>query len=298
MTLHVSTDAKDQTTASGGEQADFPPVVDCHAHIFQEDMPLSSNAWTRTDYSFTADDYLALLDQYGIHFGVISGLSITGFYNDYMISELRKHRRLRGTAIVSPAATDRYSLERMQGDGIVGIRLQLARMAELPDFRSEEYNLLFRRVRDLDWHVHVAIEGPALPPVLAALEESGVKVVIDHFGHPDPKLGVNCPGYRAVLAAAERDNTWMKLSGGFRLLGTAAWQTNPNGDADKIADDLAKDLVSHVGPERLLWGSDCPFVGYEGRITFDYALDRFRRWVPDARDRWRISQTALKLYFS
>lgn len=295
MTLHVSTDAAAQTSTVDA-QTDLPPVVDCHAHIFQQDMPLSSNAWTRTDYSFTADDYLALLDEYGIHFGVISGLSISGFYNDYMISELRKHKRLRGTAIVSPA-TDRYSLERMREDGIIGIRLQLARMTELPDFRSEEYNLLFRRVRDLDWHVHVAIEGPLLPPVLEALEESGVKVVIDHFGHPDPKLGVNCPGYKAILNTAERGNVWVKLSGGFRLLGTAAWRTDPDGDADKIADTIADHLVANMGTERLLWGSDCPFVGYEGRITFDYALERLRRWAPRPEDRWRLSQTALKLYF-
>ena len=170
-------------------------------------------------------------------------------------------------------------------------------MEELPDFRSEEYKLLFRRVRDLDWHVHVAIEGPLLPPVLKALEESGVKVVIDHFGHPDPKLGTQCAGFRAMLAAVDRGNTWVKLSGGFRLLGTAAWRTNPEGDADEIASMLAKALLSHAGPERLLWGSDCPFVGYEGRIAFDYALERFRHWAPDPHIRWRISQTALKLYF-
>ncbi|PQA86620.1 amidohydrolase [Marinicaulis flavus] len=278
------------------DQDNIPPVVDCHAHIFQADMPLSSNAWTKTNYSFTADDYLALLDKYGVHFGIISGLSISGFYNDYMISELRKHRRLRGTAIVAPT-TDRYSLERMREDGIIGIRLQLARMTELPDFRSEEYKLLFRRVRDLDWHVHVAIEGPLLPPVLEALEESGVKVVIDHFGHPDPKLSVRCPGHQAILTAVERGNTWVKLSGGFRLLGTAAWRTNPEGDADEIASALAQSLLANAGPERLLWGSDCPFVGYENRITFDYALERFRRWAPDPMVRWRISQTALKLYF-
>lgn len=294
--MSVQATEKTQSNTASGDQSDFPPVVDCHAHIFQADMPLSSNAWTKTNYSFTADDYLALLDKHGIHFGVISGLSISGFYNDYMISELRKHRRLRGTAIVAPA-TDRYALERMREDGIIGIRLQLARMAALPDFRSEEFNLLFRRVRDLDWHVHVAIEGPLLPPVLDALEESGVKVVIDHFGHPDPQLGADCPGFQAILAAIDRGNTWVKLSGGFRLLGTAAWRTNPEGDADEIAGTLAKALLAHAGPERLLWGSDCPFVGYEGRITFDHALDRFRRWVPDSQTRWKMSQTALKLYF-
>lgn len=296
MNMHAKTGEAEGKTMSGDQQG-FPPVVDCHAHIFQSDMPLSRSAWTKMDYSFTADDYLALLDEHGIHFGVISGLSVSGLYNDYMISELRKRKRLRGTAIVAPT-TDRYALERMRDDGIIGIRLQLARMTTLPDFRSEEYNLLFRRVRDLDWHVHVAIEGPLLPPVLEALEESGVKIVIDHFGHPEPKLGTKCAGFQAMLAAVDRGNTWVKISGGFRLLGTAAWRTNPDGDADAIAAELAGALLRHAGPERLLWGSDCPFVGYEGRVTFDYALDRFRRWVPDPRARWQMSQTALKLYFA
>ena len=278
------------------EAAAFAPVVDCHAHIFQADMPLSRSAWTKMEYSFTAEDYLAELDKHGIHFGVISGLSVSGYYNDYMIAELRRHKRLRGTAIVAPT-TDRYTLERMRDDGIVGIRLQLARAASLPDFRSEEFNLLFRRVRDLDWHVHVAIEGPLLPPVLEALEESGVKIVIDHFGHPDPALGAECPGIKAICDAVDRGNTWVKLSGGFRLLGTAAWQTNPDGDADGIAAEMAKTFLSRAGPERLLWGSDCPFVGYEGRITFDDMLASLRQWAPDPKSRWEMSRTALKLYF-
>jgi hypothetical protein len=37
--------------------------------------------------------------------------------------QLRKHKRLRGTANVLPA-TDRYVLERMKDDGIVGVRFR------------------------------------------------------------------------------------------------------------------------------------------------------------------------------
>ncbi len=59
-------------------------------------------------------------------------------------------------------------------------------MRSFEDFRSDEYRLLFRRVRDLGWHVHVAIEGQNLPLVLDPLLETGVDIVIDHFGHPDP----------------------------------------------------------------------------------------------------------------
>ncbi|CAN5771500.1 amidohydrolase family protein [soil metagenome] len=275
------------------------PIVDCHAHIFLHDMPVSRNAWTQTDYGFTAQDFIDTLDRHGVHFGVMSGLSITGYYNDYMISELRRHSRLRGTAIVAPG-TERYILERMRDDGVVGIRLQLARQAQLPDLRDDDHRLLFRRVRDLGWHVHVAIEGPMLRPVLDALNETGVDIVIDHFGHPDPADPLNCDGFGAMLESIDLGRTWVKMSAGFRLLGPSAWQSGAAGDAEAeaIASEVAAELMRRVGPQRLLWGSDCPFVGYEGRITYQYALDRLNAWVPDPRVRAEISRTALKLYFA
>src|SRR3954469_18670289 len=119
-------------------QAVEAPIVDAHAHIFTRDMPLANSAWFRPDYAFPAEKYLATLDSHGIHFGVIAGISIYGLYNDYMLEQLRKHKRLRGTANVSPTP-DRYILERMKEDGIVGVRLQLTRRKELPDLEHEDY---------------------------------------------------------------------------------------------------------------------------------------------------------------
>src|SRR5690554_4120567 len=273
------------------------PLVDCHAHIFLPDMPVACGAWIEPDYAFTADDLVAEMDRHGVHFGVISGLSITGYYNDYMIAQLRRNPRLRGTAIVPPTI-DRYTLERMQADGVVGIRLQLARLERLPDFRGDEYRLLFRRVRDLGWHVHVAIEGQQLRPVLDALLESGVDVVIDHFGHPDPADPLNCDDFQAMLTAVEGGRTWIKMSGGFRLPGTAAWRDDPNGDLESLAATVAAELVRQVGCDRLLWGSDAPFVGYEKRIRYADVIASYRRWIPDPAMRAEIDRAALRLYFA
>ncbi len=82
-------------TGSGPERAesalkDDPPIVDAHAHIFLKDAPLAANAWMPLDYGYSADQYLHTLDAHGIHFGVISGISISGYYNDYMLEELRR----------------------------------------------------------------------------------------------------------------------------------------------------------------------------------------------------------------
>ena len=273
------------------------PIVDCHAHVFTRDLPLVGDAWMAPDYDYTAHDYLAELDRHGVHFGILSGLSISGFYNDYTIASARLSPRLRATAIVAPD-TDPYVLRRMRDDGVVGIRFQLARRTALPAFSDEAHRLLLRRVRDLDWHVHVAIEGERLPPVLAALEQSGVRIVLDHFGHPEPARGVACAGFQAALAAVQRGRTWIKLSGGFRLAGTEAWRNPDIADAEAIAETAAAALLAEAGPERLLWGSDAPFVGYEGRMSYQRALAQLARWAPDPATRRALSDTALRFYFS
>lgn len=284
--------------ASGGSAAGADaPIVDAHAHIFTKDMPLASSAWFRPSYELTAGQYLATLDAHGIHFGVIAGISIYGLYNDYMLEQLRRHKRLRGTANVAPT-TDRYILERMKQDGIVGVRLQLTRRKELPDLAGEEYQLLLKRLADLDLHVQVVVEGALWPAVLARLEASGVRIVIDHFGHPTHQEGVNCAGFQAVLRSVEKGRTWVKLSGAYRL--TWAQPGLPERDPRTVplARELADCLLRNAGPERLVWGSDCPFVGHEAHVTFQDTLDELAAWVPDARTRRKLSDTALKLYFS
>ena len=274
-----------------------PPVVDSHAHIFMADMPMADSAWMKPDYGFTAQEYLKVLDAHGVHFGVIAGISIFGNYNDYMIGELRRNPRLRGTVNIDPA-TDRYTLERMKADGVVGVRLQLSRRKELPDLSGEVYRLLLRRVADLNWHVHLALEGKLLPQVLPALEASGARIVLDHFGHPDPDEGIANQGFQSLLRSVEKGRTWVKLSAGFRLTWLGQNAGAPDSKAMALAQQAAEKLLQVAGPERLLWGSDCPFVGHERSLTYADALRSFQQWVPSAAARRKISDTALKLYFS
>lgn len=273
------------------------PIVDCHAHVFTRDLPLLGNAWAAPAYDYTPQDYLADLDRHGIHFGVLSGLSIAGPYNDYTIAAARLSPRLRATAIVAPD-TDPYTLQRMRDDGVVGVRFQLVRRERLPDFTDEAHRRLLRRIRDLDWHVHVAVEGERLIPVLAALEASGVRIVLDHFAHPDPAVGIACPGFQAALSAVQRGRTWIKLAAGFRLGGPDAWRNPDIPAAETFAARVAAELLSRAGPERLLWGSDAPFVGYESGMTYERALAQLDQWAPDATTRRALSDTALRFYFS
>ncbi len=77
---------------------------------------------TRPAYDFTVEDYIATLDRHGVRYGVIAAASPWSDYNDYTIDSVRSNPRLRGTVIVKPSV-ERYILELMKKDGIVGVRL-------------------------------------------------------------------------------------------------------------------------------------------------------------------------------
>jgi predicted TIM-barrel fold metal-dependent hydrolase len=261
------------------------PLIDTHVHIYTRDMPITDWAWHHPPEDATAEQFLAVMDAHGVGFGIVAAASLYGDYNDYVIRSMRRFPRLRGTAFLRPE-TDLYTLERMKADGITGIRLFFRRVPNPPDLRSSEYRLLLRRVRDLDWHVHALLESPDLPEVIAAIEDAGVKLVIDHMGKPDPARGVDCPGFKAMLAAVERGRTWVKLSGGFRI-----------GPPD-AARRYARALLAVGGGERLMWGSDWPFASHEGRVTYADTLAALRDWVPDPVLRQQITgDTPMRFYF-
>ena len=74
----------------------------------------------------------------------------------------------------------------MSREGFCGIRLPFIGLSKLPDITTFEYCALFRRLADLDWHVHPHVDGEDLPKILPVLEASGVKI-----GRPDAKSGIN-----------------------------------------------------------------------------------------------------------
>ncbi len=262
-----------------------PPMIDCHAHIWGKDMPFASTAWTRPDYVYSVEDYLADLDAHGIEFGVIAAASLFGTYNDYVIRALRAHSRLRATAIVDPAI-DLYTLEAMRADGITGVRLQWFFIDPLPDLDDDDFRLLCARLRDLGMHIHLNIEGVRLFPVASRIMDSGVNLVIDHFGWHDFARHLAEPSYQDMLRLLDRGHAWVKLSSGFR---------RPDWDLPR---DYAQDLLARFGPERLLWGSDAPFVGHETTTSYRMSVDLLNHIIPDAATRRAVSETGYRFYFN
>lgn len=263
-----------------------PPLVDSHFHLWRADLPLTDAAWHRKVTDATTEQFIDIMDSHGVLFGVVAAASLHGVYNDYVRQALRQHRRLRATATVTPNFSI-YDLERMREGGFVGIRFVLSVRDEIPDLTSGDYRLLLRRVADLGWHVHFVDKPERFAASLNAIEASGAPVVVDHLGHFDTPEGVNSAAFKTLMAAVERGNTWVKLSGGFRF--------NP----PSAAKQYAQALVKLTGGERLVWGSDWPFAAFEDQVTYADTIAAIEDWVPDPDVRTRIcGLNALKLYFA
>ena len=264
-------------------QAQFPdaPLVDTHVHIFKRSMPLMPDPRHAPNYDFTAENLESTLDTHGVKFCVIAAASPWADCNDYVVESLRTRPLWRGTVILEPSV-GRQELDQLARDGVVGVRLPFISMPKLPDLESWEYRRFLWRLADLNWHVHLHLDGPRIPFVLSALERSGVKIVIDHLARPDPQLREKCDGFQAAVRSVQKGNTWVKLSAGYRL------GTHSVG--------LAHEMARQVGYERLLWASDCPFVGMES-TTYQSTLNWFDEAVPDAGNRRVMDRNAIDLYF-
>jgi predicted TIM-barrel fold metal-dependent hydrolase len=260
------------------------PIVDGHAHIFTRAVPFAADAHSRPAYEYPVEAYRADLARHGLTHGVIAAASLYGENNSYTLEALAAYpAMLRGTVIVSPEMTS-GTLRDLAERGVVGVRLVWRRLVVLPDLAADPWRTHLRNLADAGLHVELLAGGDRLPALLPALANSGVRVVLDHFGAPSAAQGANGEGMDAIVRAVAGGRLWVKLSAGYRL-------------PFALAQACAARLIAEAGPERLLWGSDAPFVNHEANVDYAAVLALYRRLVPDARTRAAIDATALEFFF-
>ena len=217
-----------------------------------------------------------MLEANGISQAVLVQPSFLGTDNSYMLAALRQWpTRFRGIAVVSPEVSGE-ELRELSGAGVVGVRLNLIGAAD-PPLTSELWKSFLARVAELNWQVEVHAEARRWPALIGPLLEGGVTVVADHFGRPDPALGVDDPGFRYLLAQGGTGRVWVKLSGAYR--------NGDNGAGDRIAVAAIPLLKQSLGLNHLVWGSDWPHTQYERVADYGALLSQLRAWLPSPEDR-------------
>jgi predicted TIM-barrel fold metal-dependent hydrolase len=252
-------------------------TVDSHAHIFERDLPIAEKPRYLPERDATLEDYLANLDACGIGHGVLVQPSFLGNDNSYLLQAIRREpARLRGVAMVDPAIAE-DELARLAQGGVTGVRLNLIGKP-IPDIRSGPWPRLLKSMSALDMHVEIHRQAGDLKAIVEPLlAQTDLKVVVDHFGRPDPALGVDDPGFRFLLETGATGRVWVKLA--------AAYRNGDQGRGEAIALAAMPLLRAAFGLDRLVWGSDWPHNQYESSQSMRGTLALLEQWLPEPADR-------------
>lgn len=267
-----------EATARRPALAAPPGTCDCHIHIYDAAMPTVPGALTPGPAWATTEAYGRLQERLGTARCVIVQPTAYGLDNRCTLAAMAAlgHDVARGVAVVDETVSD-AELRRLSDAGIRGARFQM-----LPGGILSWGSMapLARRVAAFGWHVQLQMDGRLLAERESMLRDLPCPLVIDHVGKFLEPVGVDHPGFKALLRLLDAGRTWLKLSAPYEVSKAGAPDY-----ADVAA--LAKAAVA-AAPERMVWASNWPHVSVPWKPDDAALLDLLLDWAPDPRTRDRI----------
>ena len=266
------------------------PKIDCHNHLLDPaHFGYAPEAWYHpvANEQGTARQLTDLFDAYGTRHALVVGPN-SGYDTDNrcLLDFLaRGNGRFKGAAVVEND-TGRDELERLRDRGVVGITMQAALLG-VDHFRDT--TALLNDLAALEMFADVQVDGDQLIEMAPILEPSGVRVLIDHCGRPDPAAGLSQPGFGRLLNLASSGRYFVKISG----LVKCSAETYPWRDSWPFV----RALLEAFTPDRCMWGSDWPFLRAPERIDYGLVLGLVERLIPDPGERRRVLwETPMRLF--
>ncbi|HEV7743089.1 MAG TPA: amidohydrolase family protein [Pseudolysinimonas sp.] len=263
-------------------------ACDTHFHVFEEGYAHVPDP----QYTFpeaTLEQYIAMTDFLGIERMVIVQPTFYGDDNSLTLEALhRLGDRARGVVRV-PDTVATAELDRYDAAGVRAIRLDLFARRDWPAADLHAYiRSMAALAKPLGWHLQFYSPGPVVRDLLPFLAELDIDVVIDHMGYMKKSDGLGDADFAGLLAALDAGNTWIKLTGPYRLAGDEPLAS---------VEPVGRALVA-TRADRLLWGTDWPHLPNGQRDTGEL-LGLLADWAPDAADRETILVTSPdRLFFA
>src|SRR5690606_30573025 len=99
-----------------------------------------------------------------------------------------------------------------------------------------------------------------------------VPIVFDHFGHMPAGKGVTDKGFAALVEMVKRGNTWVKISGAYRV--------SAGGFPYSDVRPLCEAMIA-TNPDRLVWGTDWPHTVTPNMPNDGDLIDLLCDWLGD-----------------
>ena len=259
-------------------------AVDSHAHVFGPGYPFAADVpyLPHPSQQGTAGQFRAVLDAHGLTHGLLVQAQPYLYDNRCMLDAVAASGgRFKGVALIRPGATERQ-LAALAEAGVVGLRFNLSTFG-MREFTEPGADRLLAQAREMGWFLQIHCERDELTEAIPAICRSGVRVMIDHFGRPDPARGLAQPGFASLLELGRSGFHVVKLSGPFR--------SSQGGYPFRDIDPFVEAAIGAFTLERCVWGSDWPFVRTDERVDYGPQIACLARWLPDEADRnavlWR-----------
>jgi predicted TIM-barrel fold metal-dependent hydrolase len=230
-------------------------AADCHMHVlgpFERFALAAERAYTVAEAPLAAHE--GMKRAVGLERTVLVQASGHGTDNRALLAALAQlGPRGRAVAVVD-ALTPEGELESMHAAGVRGLRLNFQTMRERYSGDAGQWLSKFEELAaPLGWHLQLFCGADLLAELASRLVKSKSNIVIDHMGLPDAAGGIEQPGFQTVLRLLRASNLWVKLAGADRITRS----TGRLRDAVPFIQALAA-----AAPERLVWGSDWPHIGF------------------------------------
>lgn len=274
--------------------------IDAHVHVWTPDTAryrLASEFQTADMQppSFTDEELLAHCQPEGVDRVVLIQMVFYGVDNRYMLDVIAaRPKTFVGVGIVDPYADGvAQTLKDLVRQGVRGLRIHPAGNEAQGWIRDEAMLNLWRTAREQGVAICPLINPVDLPHVDAMCAKlPGLTVVVDHFARIGIDGNVTEAQLEALCKLARYPDVYVKTSA-FYALGQ---RRAPHLDLAP----LIRRVVDAFGPQRLMWGSDCPFQVQEGHTYQDsISLIRDRLDFLSAGDREAILKgTAEAVFFA
>ena len=256
--------------------------IDAHAHVFEKELPLAAERRYTPTSSATLPMLSDNLRTVGLDGALLVQPSFLGCDNSYMIEalEIGKNSDLtfRGVAVVSQDASEQELVDLAKAQ-VIGVRLNLIKRDQIERFNIEDWSNVLSVANTLGWHVELHCESRDILSILPALLDRCERIVIDHFGRPNQMAPLECPGFK-YLVGNKSGQLYVKVSAPYRV-----FPNSPTSALHSKAAALFSELLSALGPSRLMWGSDWPWTQHE-HLGLSYEKTRawYSSWVNETQD--------------
>lgn len=284
--------------------------VDAHSHLWSPERlryPLRPGAKEEEvkPKGFTPGDFFSHARPEGVTRVVAIGHTGHFGYDARYLVELARERPGEVAVQAYLDHTDPNVTARMaelKGQGVKAFRLRLLDPWQSPfpashpilkayEFAAKE-RLVICPLINPDWLPQLGLLSERYPATVVAIDHFG-RIGVDGFGKVPPVPGtIKAEDVADLVKLAQYPMMHVKLSAFYAL-----------GNRTPPYDDMLpfiKELLKAYGPERLMWGSDCPYQLAPGHIyKASIAVIRDRLdGVSEADREWLMRKTAERVFFT